>query len=166
MSPQAFKNIRVLGYILLSIAAVLAIFIPVTYYSEKDRFENSQIVSAEIIDYPVTSHTKGESTITQLVRVRFTDPATNQIKVATSTLVAINTATSDNRVEIEQKKNALPAGTITKGFYHAKSDRLTIASELPNGELVKPGTTIPFLVKLLVPFAVVGALMVFLGKKS
>lgn len=166
MSPQATKNIRVIGYFLLGIALVLTIFIPITYYTEKDHFENSKTVNSEIIEYTSGSHTKGGATITQFVRVRFTNPDTNEAKIVTTTLTAVNTLDSDNRVAMEKKKNLLPIGTVTTSFYHPASDQITITSELPNGELVKPGATIPLLVKLLVPFAAVGALMVLWGKRS
>lgn len=164
MSPQAAKNTRAFGYILLGIAALLAIFIPVTYYTEKDRFENSKTVMSEIVGYPSATHTKGEGIITQFVQVRFTDPDTKETKTVTTTLTAVNTLDSNNRVEIEKKKSLLPIGTVTTSFYHAKSDWVTIASELPNGELTKPGTTIPFLVKLLITFTLIGLLFVFIGR--
>jgi hypothetical protein len=166
MSPQATKNIRVIGYFLLGIALVLTIFIPITYYTEKDHFENSKTVNSEIIEYTSSSHTKGGATITQFVRVRFTNPDTNETKIVTTTLTAVNTLDSDNRVAMEKKKSLLPIGTVTTSFYHPASDQITIASELPNGELVKPGATIPLLVKLLVPFAAVGALVLTVGMRK
>lgn len=165
MSPQASKNVRVFGYFLIGIVVVLAVMIPMTYYMEKNHFETSQKVMSEVISYGQATHTRGGAQNTQFLTVRFTDPVTNESKTVATTLVAYNTLDSDNDAKMERKKSLLPVGAVTTSFYHPASERITIASELPNGELIKPGATIPFLVKLLIPFVLVGTLLVFVGRK-